>query len=492
MISLALRAPAFPAVMRRFLALLLCFTLAQPATMAQGLPDLGDPAQAELSPQQERKIGESLFRDIRWGSADYLDDPEVEDYLNKLGNRLVAASTEARSEFQFFALKDPTLNAFAWPGGYIGVNTGLILASDSESELASVVAHEISHVTQRHIVRLYATQGQTSAVALAGLLVAILAARSNSSVSEAAIATTQAFGIQRRLDYTRDFEREADRIGIQTLSAAGFDVRAMASFFERLQKNTRLYDNNAPAYLRTHPLTSERIADIENRITQIRYKQTLDSTDFLLVRAKLRALRGVPVEAVQDLETLVRDKRWPQAAASYGLARAYLRDGKPKAAKDALAMARKSGAESPMLESLDAEIEQALGNPTAARNRYKAALARYPLARSLRYGYLETLLAQGATQEAVSAAAEYLKTTTADVTLYTLAAQAYTAQGKRTNAHRYTAEAYALKGQLLEAIGQLEFARKANDGDFYDLSMVDARLREFKKRRKDELAEQKK
>jgi len=478
-------------VTRRILSLLLCLSLCPPPTWAEGLPDLGDPAQSDLSPQLERKIGESLFRDMRWGSPDYLDDPEVEDYLNALGRRLVAASDDASADFQFFALRDASLNAFAWPGGFIGVNTGLILAAESESELASVLAHEVSHVSQRHIVRLYATQGQTSAVALAGLLLAILAARSNSAVSEAAIATTQAVGIQRQLNYTREFEREADRIGLHTLGVAGFDVRGMASFFDRLQKNTRLYDNNAPAYLRTHPLTTERLADIQNRIANTRYKQALDSLEFQLVRAKLRALRGAPADAVMDIEILARENRWPEGPARYGLARAYLRDSRPKLADEQLAQLRKLKTESAMIEALDAEIRVALGDTAGALNRYKTALARYPNHRGLRYAYLDSLLNTGAAKEAAALASEALKTTTTDVTLYTLAARAYAELGKRTNQHRYTAEAYALKGQLLEAIEQLEFARKANDGDFYEQSVADARLREFKKRRQDELANKK-
>ena len=476
---------------KRLLALALSLTLAFPPAMAEGLPDLGDPSQSDLSPQIERKIGESLFRDMRWGNPDYLDDPEVEDYLNTLGNRLVAASSDARSDFQFFVIKDATLNAFAWPGGFIGVHTGLILAAESESELASVLAHEVSHVTQRHIVRMYSTEGTTTAVALAGLLVAILASRSNSSVSEAAIATTQAVGIQRQLNFTREFEREADRIGLQTLTTAGFDVRGMGSFFERLQKSNRLYDNNAPSYLRTHPLTTERIADIDNRISGARYKQTIDSLDFQLVRAKLRAQRGAPADAVKDLTTLAAEKRWPDPVARYGLARAYLRDGKAKLADEQLAVLRKQRVESPMIESLAAEIRLRADDKPGAVTRYKTALARYPANRALRDGYLETLLAAGAAKDAASLASDYLKTTTTDANLYTLAARAYAALGKRTNQHRYTAEAYALKGQLLEAIEQLEFARKANDGDFFDQSVADARLREFKKRRKDELADKK-
>lgn len=475
----------------RVLAGVLACALAGPAH-TQSLPELGDPAQAELSPQLERKIGESLMREMRWHEADYLDDPEIEDYLNQLGNRLVAASPGARDDFHFFAIKNPTLNAYAWPGGFIGVHTGLILAAENESELASVLSHEISHVTQRHIVRLYATQSTTSAVALAGLLIAILAAKNNSQVSEAAIASTQAAGIQSQLNYTREFEREADRIGIQTLAGAGFDVRGMASFFERLQKANRLYDNNAPAYLRTHPLTTERIADIEARIAGQRYKQTPDSLDFQLVRAKLRAQRGTPADAVADFSLLVQEKRGPELPARYGLVRAWLRAGDPAKAQAELAsLMQKQPDGAPLIESLAAEILHSRGDTASAVARYKTALGRYANSRALQYGHLDSLISSGAGVEAARLGVELAKTRSDDVALYTLIARAYASSGKRTNQHRYTAEAYALKGNLIEAIEQLELARKANDGDFFDASMVDARLREFKKRRQDELKDKK-
>ena len=159
---------------------------------AQGLPDLGESAQAEISPAAERRVGESFMRDMRWRDPAYLDDAEVEDYLNLIGGKLVAASQEVRQNFDFFAVRDTTLNAFAWPGGFIGVHTGLILAARSESELASVLAHEVSHVTQRHIVRMVGKSGQNSLLALAGLVIAVLAARGNSDVAQAAIATSQA------------------------------------------------------------------------------------------------------------------------------------------------------------------------------------------------------------------------------------------------------------------------------------------------------------
>ncbi|MFB0935378.1 MAG: M48 family metalloprotease, partial [Propionivibrio sp.] len=229
---------------------------------------------------------------IRLREPSYVDDPEVNDYLDRLGRRLVEASDNPTGEFHFFAVRDNTVNAFAMFGGFIGVNTGTILTAQSESELAGVIAHEIAHVTQNHLARQIAKEKQNTIPSLIAMAVGILAARSNTSVAAGAITSVQAGLIQSQLAYTRDFEREADRMGYQTLEKAGFDVRGMGEFFERLQSAGRLYENNAPVYLRSHPLTVERLSDMQNRAQDSPYRQVVSSLDFHLIRAKLRAQSG--------------------------------------------------------------------------------------------------------------------------------------------------------------------------------------------------------
>ena len=285
----------------RISSLLALFLLLLPPAQAEGLPDLGDAGQVALSPQMERRIGESIIRDIRLRDPAYVDDPELIEYLNALGNRLVADSQDVRQEFEFFLIKDSTLNAFAMPGGYIGVHTGLIVAAQSESELAAVLAHEIAHVTQHHLARMVTKDGQLSVAMVAALALAILSR--NTQLGSAAAAIGQASAITAQIGFTRDFEREADRLGFLTLEKSKFDVRAMPDFFLRLQKSGRMYENNAPAYLRTHPVTTERIADAQNRIQGLAYKQTPDSLDFQLVRAKLRAADPAAdrIEAVRGI-----------------------------------------------------------------------------------------------------------------------------------------------------------------------------------------------
>lgn len=470
-------------MIRRLLILLLCAALV-PRLGAANLPDLGDVATSELSPQAERRIGESIINHIRWRDDAYLDDAEVEEYINGLGQRLVAHGPAPHQHFDFFVVRDPTLNAFALPGGYIGVHTGLILAAESESELASVLGHEVAHVTQRHIAQLVGKQSQTSMMMLASMLVAVLAARSGSDVSQAAVAAGQAGAIQAQLGYTRDFEREADRIGLQALERAGFDVRGMPSFFERLQRASRLYENNAPSYLRTHPLTSERISDMGNRVAQMRYRQVPDSADFGFVRAKLRAAAAPPLDALRDFDAQATK---PDAgpAVRYGLARALLAAGRLDDAGKAVESLRRDARPSPFIESLAAEIRMAERDAAGAVKLLEDAGQRFPESRSLRYARLDALLQAGRAQEAAALARGGVQERSRDVHLWQYVARAEAALGHRTAQHRAQAEVYALQGSLPAAIEQLEIARRAGDSDFYQLSAVDARLREFQARERE-------
>ncbi|MDB5887595.1 MAG: peptidase, partial [Rhodocyclales bacterium] len=276
------------------LALVVSLVL-QPLQIATAqLPDLGDPARAGLSAAKEKRIGEVAMRDIRENETSYIDDPEIEYYFNSLGRRLAAAGGSVPEDFNFFVLRDSTVNAFAMPGGFIGVHSGLVLLAQNESELAGVLGHEIGHVQQHHIARMLDQRANATVAVLASLLVAILAGRSsNGAVTEAALATGQAAAIQNQLTFSQNFEREADRAGLQTMSATGFDPQGMASFFERLGKISG-NESADTAFLRTHPLTRERMADMQGRIKDSPPRIVADSNDFVLVRAKLESENGLP------------------------------------------------------------------------------------------------------------------------------------------------------------------------------------------------------
>jgi predicted Zn-dependent protease len=454
---------------------------------AQALPDLGDVSQALFTPAAGRRMGETIMEQVRRDRS-YRDDPVVTDYLNSLGNRLVAASPDSRQSFEFFLLDDLTVNAFALPGGFIGVHAGLILTAQTESELAGVLAHEVAHVTQRHIARMIAGQEKSQLAALAALAVGLLAARSNSQLGEAVIAGSQAAAIQDQLNFSRDNEREADRVGVQILQQAGFDASAMPLFMERLQRATRIYEfHAAPAYLRTHPVTSERIADLLNRTESIGYKQVPGNVEFQIVRARVRANSTDPHQAVEYFSQALKERRFSnEAATRYGLALALLRVKDYRRASRELDELERILPSSPAVAALRGQLLVAAGDYQAAIKHYAAAVQAHPNYRALLYDRAEVLILSGQPDAALSMLETRLRDHPDDTRLYTLQSRAYAAQGKRLLQHKAQAEAYARQGMLGAAVEQLQIATRSGDGDFYQLSSVEARLRELREQLKNQ------
>ncbi len=466
---------------------LLAGILLSHTALAQNLPDLGESAQSALSAAEEREIGESIMRDIR-ADPDYIDDPEISGYIQALGQRLTGAAPVSRRHYEFFVIRNAQVNAFALPGGYIGIHSGLILTAQTESELASVVAHEIAHVEQRHMARMVDKQNQLQIASIAGLALAILAASSSSQVAQAAAVTSQAAPLAAALSYNRDFEREADRVGFQILNDSGFDVHGMPAFFERMQRSTRLYENNAPGYLRTHPLTSERIADMQNRALETRFRQLPDSVEFGLVRAKLRAETGSAEDAVAFFRDVLKERRFAnEAAVHYGYAAALVRGKQADLAATEIGAARKAGLQHPMLETLAARVKLASGDRAGAIEILNAARKRYPDNLGVAYDYADALLSVRRARESLDMLVQLARQNPSDPKLYEMQARAYSELGKRTEQHRSLAEMYLLKGGLSAAIEQLRLAQQAGDADFFVLSAVDARLRELQKRYQSEV-----
>jgi len=464
--------------MRRLSLILLCCV---PLLVhAADLPDLGDASQAALSPEQERRIGEQSMFEIR-ADKSYLDDAEVNDYLNQLGYKLVANSQEPGQEFQFFAINDRAINAFALPGGFVGVNSGLVLIAQSESELASVLAHEISHVTQHHLARMIAGQKIDSLAAIAAVAVAILAARSNPDVSMAAIAGASAGSIQRQLTFTREHEQEADRIGLATLQKSGFDARAMPTFFERLQRGTRLLDNNAPYWMRTHPITSDRIADIDNRVRQTPYRLVADSLDFQLVRSKLLVMDKSPPEAIAYFSDALGPRKFGNPVAQrYGLTLALLRNGNLPRAKQELVLLLKQSPSSALIKTLAGQIYRAEGMSNSKLTEfYHDAVQTHPQHRALAYDYADLLIESKHYEPALKLLDERISSYPNDARLYELQARTYAAQNKPQEEHHALAYAYISHGDLRSAIEQLELAKQSGS-DYYQLSVIDNELRQFR------------
>lgn len=488
-------------------ALCLAIAVALPALLpistvsAQNLPSLGDTERNDLSPQMERKLGEQIMHNIR-RDRDYLDDAPLTEYLNDFGNSLVAIRPEARGEagydYFFFAVRDPMLNAFALPGGFIGVHSALMLAAQSESELASVLAHEIGHVAQRHLARMLGQQRQDALIPLAAMVMAALAARSSPDASAALMMGGQGIALQRQLNFSRDAEREADRIGLQILRDGGFDTSGMITFFGRMQSASRAYTDAAPVYLRSHPLTTERIADIQARTRDQRYKQRADSLDFQLARARLRVLQDPSAQGLREAADvfdmqLQQKTRTQIAAAKYGLAFIALKQGAPEKARtllqEALAAAQGPSAsvQSPLLASLAIDVRLAANQVAEALKEAESARTKFPLSRGIAQQYADALIAAGRFDDAVNYLRDQAQLYRQEPKLYDQLAKAYAAQGKQALQHLALAEAYALTGSMPAAIDQLGIARRSGDASFYDQAVIDAREREFKARWMEEL-----
>ena len=476
------------AALRRATAAALAASLAgapAPASaQIDNLPRLGDAGDEELSPAAERRLGEAIMREVR-RDASVSSDVELTDYLNRLGSRLTAAVGASGYAFELFLVMDGTLNAFALPGGYIGVHSGLILATQSESELASVLAHEMGHVTQRHIARMLSQQRQSSVGMLAALVLAALAARSNPQAAMG--AATMAMGAQQQqmLSFSRDAEREADRVGVETLRESGFDPNGMVAFFRRLQQATRIYESAAPSYMRSHPLTAERIADMQARVQEGRYRQRPDSVDFRLVRAKLQAISTPTVDGLGAARALferqLREKTTPDEAASwYGVAVAAVAQRDFPAAERAVAQARSRLPEGhPFVERLAAEARLRAGDAAGALEIAQRATARFPRARALVHLQAEAMLASRDFEKAATYLQGQLALYRSDPVLWRLLSQAENGAGRPALAHRAAAEDYALVGGWLAAIEQLKLAQKRGAFDFYTASQIDARIKEL-------------
>ena len=447
------------------------------------LPDIGNPESSTISLAEERAIGELFMREIR-SRVKLVDDPEVEDYVQSLGYRLVSQSDSQNFGFTFFIVQDGAINAFAAPGGYIGINSGLITASDSESEVASVVAHEIAHVTQRHIAQAVAAADRSSVQTIAGIVAAIIIGTQSPEAGQATAAAVVGSQMQQQLNFSRASEHEADRVGMQLLQNAGFDPRAMPAFFEKLQSASRYYQR-PPEYLSTHPVTTSRIADAMGRAEKFSYRQVEDSLSYRLVRAKLRVLTELdPKEAVDYFSKRLKSGSAESlAAAKYGLAIAYDRAGR---SQEANKLYRELIAEYPDRVSLRAalaENELRGGELNEGLRIYAESSELYPGNKILVKGYANALIQADQAKKALQVIDGYARIHSLDATLYKLRANAYQKAGNPAESHIALSEHYYLNGEIGAAIHQLELASQRSGDDFYRNSRIEARLKQLQDER---------
>ncbi|WP_201245887.1 M48 family metalloprotease [Halochromatium salexigens] len=445
------------------------------------LPDFGSSADSLMSRAEERDLGQEFMKWVR-KALPVSDDPVLTDYLETLGQQLVAASGNP-GRYRFFLVEEPTINAFAGPDGHIGVFAGLILAAETEGELAGVIAHELAHVSQDHLMRRFEAQKQMALPATALLLAAaVLGATVDANIGAAGLMGVQGAAAQKQINFTRANEEEADRIGIDTLSRAGHNPYAMPGFFQRLAKTTRISDSAAPAFLRTHPVTTSRIADAMNRARQHGVRQRPDSLRFHLARANLRQRReSNPARAVEHFEKTLEQGRYrDETAQRYGYALALIRAGRLEAARQQLAPLLEAHPSQTEFLVLRAEIDRRAGNPQQAVRDLKGAVGLAPGNWPLNQAYAESLMAAEKPAQALAALERFVALRSDIAPIYELMADAAGQAGQRALNYRYRAEYLYLSHALEPAIRQLELALRLEDLDFHLASRLQVRLAELK------------
>ncbi|MBK1719893.1 M48 family metalloprotease [Thiocystis violacea] len=457
------------------------------------LPDMGSSADSIMTTGAEARLGKAFMRSVR-EALPVLDDPLLTDYVESLGATLLTADRLAASPFNFFVIDQPVVNAFAGPGGNIGVYVGLILAAETESELAAVMAHEIAHVTQRHLMRGVENQNKAIVPATALLIAAaILGAQVSADAGVAAIAGIQAATLQRQINFTRDNEQEADRLGIATLSKAGFDPYAMPGFFERLARSSRVYENNAPEFLLTHPVNTNRIADALGRADDVGARQRPDSLRFQLARAKLRGhAYKRPEQAVAHFrETLREGRHRDETAERYGYALALERAGKLAEAEELTAKLLAAHPSLPEFIILEAQLDMRQGRLDQAIKNLAQAIGLSSDNWPLRVAHAEMLMKAGRHDKAIDELTTVARLRPGNALLYDRLEQASFKSGNQAATHRFRAERLYAEGDTEPAIRQLEIALRQRDIPYHEAARIQARLDAWKEEERDEKRDKK-
>ncbi|MHB1566229.1 MAG: M48 family metalloprotease [Acidiferrobacter sp.] len=446
---------------RRTATVVLVLGLAIPAagaaTIIGHLPDLGHPSATVMSRRQQRQFGDRFLRHART-TLRFVTNPAVIAVVRALGDRLVAASLSPALPFHFYVVKNPVVNAFAVPGGYIFINTGAILAARNEDELAAVMAHEISHVTQRHIPRLMALSQQLSWASLIGLLAgAALLSTSQFNGGMAALTLSSAGIAHVALHHRRGYEAEADHIGLRTMARAGFNPRAMATFFTRLKTDNQFTSVNVPSSWRTHPATDLRIAEAENLAASYPNRPIPDRPPFDRLQATLIADHGSPAVTRAQLRTRFWH-RHDRSARQYGLALVAIRTGHTGDARRSLTALTRAAPRVLAYRLALARLAFATGHYRAARRAWRQAAAQRPGSVWLAIMATRSLLDSGATTPGLIAARRLVMRYPKRPALYRLLARAYALHGNYLYAHEALATAHALDFDRRAALRDLAWA----------------------------------
>ena len=502
-------------------ALLSCLTTSFSMATAQetSLPELGSSAGELLTPDQEQQYGGYTLYQLRQYNV-ILDDPLIDSWLQTMGHRLGSSSDNPKQPFTFFMMRDRQINAFATLGGYIGMNAGLVLTAKSEAEVAGVISHEISHVTQKHVLRSVerAKKDQIPIMLAAlGLVIAANAASSGNSADNASMAamiSAQGLLIQRQIDYTRSNESEADRIGIQTLYRAGYNPDALADFFARMESSGRGNSGGytAPDYLKSHPVTTIRISEAKDRAYKIQQnkpalpinhtpsnnpllpdfaqlssqnKNQLLGSDFLWAKERLRVLSASsPSVALSEyrrgIDGFEKSLSDPQ---KYGMALAHIENHQGFAAEPILNALIGNYPTNLWIGIARASAAQSQKNSTLAQTRYEQLLTKFPKNHAVILSYSEFLLEQNSKPMALRAQEilrEISNNSAEDVVFQRNFARSFELSGNTLRAAESFAEVAYLNGRVDDAINQLITLIKNDDVDYYQRARVEARIAELK------------
>ncbi|MGB1561228.1 MAG: M48 family metalloprotease [Sinimarinibacterium flocculans] len=422
------------------------------------LPNIGEPADNTLSPMQEKALGTRIMGQLYRGGY-ILEDPELTDYISTMGWKLAAHSATRAPELTFFVVDDARINAFAMPGGFIGFNSGLLIAADSESEVAGVMGHELAHVTQRHLARTAEDTEVANIATWLGVIAAIIAGSADPDVVIGALSLGQAMSYQRQVSYTRAHEHEADRIGIQTMANAGYDPQGMAGFFQKIGQQARLYGSGLPEILRTHPLTTNRIAEARARAAEMPAVEVKDPVEFGLMRAR-------------ELETAIDNR--------YGLALAL---GETGQVARALEIADELGKRHPNqanIQLLAGRLRMLSGDHDTGLAILERTLQRYPRYAPAILGYAEGLMTAGRPEEARQVLLAREQALGTQLQTFNLLAQAARESGNMAEASYQMANFLHRRGDAGLALAQLDAGLRLPDLEEKQRARLLAKRREVR------------
>lgn len=460
-------------------------TLLVPAGLSAAdvkLPDMGASSSNIFSPELDRRVGAAFMRQVR-RKMRVIDDPEMQAYVRSMGLRLASHSDNPKLRFKFFLVESPVINAFAGPGGNIAINSGLVGITESESELASVFAHEISHVTQRHLPRAFERQSQLSAPTAAAMIGALILTAVNPQAGQAALLAVQGGSAQMQIDFTRANEQEADRVGVQLLQYSGYDAHAMPEFFSKMAEASKFSrGNDIPEFLLTHPVTASRISEARARVEKLPKSNYRDSLGYQHFAARVRATLGsdLPDAAVNEFKTRLETGNFAdEAAHRYGYAYALIKANQLKLASEQNRWLIKEAPDYMSYRVLDIRLKLAEKNLRAAMIANREALELFPGNDTLLLLQGEIYLLNNEPEQAGLVITDYISRNPETPSGYRLQARVAAASNKPITAYQMEAEYHYWGGNLNQGIEALREAARQDGLDFVTLSKIENRLRFF-------------